>query len=145
MKFAELNEQDRIQYIKDGFILILEQLAKDPSKLKNYIKLPDKPKQVQAVVERINESMTDEQKAEVLERNKLANAKATAENEKLDGEYQKALEHYKKVEAIIGKLEKKEGCLCGSCVNLGITNSMIPNELEVLIDAARKEAEERNY
>jgi hypothetical protein len=145
MKFTELNEQERIQYIKDGFILILEQLAKDPSKLKNYIKVPEKPKQVQAVVERIIESMTDEQKSEILDRNKIAQAKAAAENEKIDAGYSTIVEHYKKVEAIITKLEKKEGCLCGSCVNLGITNSVIPNELEVLIDAARKEAEERNY
>ncbi len=89
--------------------------------------------------------MTDEQKTEVLERNKTANDKAAAENEKLEKEYNSMVEHFKKVEAIIGKLEKKEGCLCGSCVNLGITNTMIPSELEVLIDAARKEAEERNY
>jgi len=145
MRFTELNEQDRIQYIKDGFILILEQLAKDPAKLKNYIKVPDKPKQVVAAVERITESMSDEQKAEISERNKLANAKAGEENERLEKEYNGHIEHYKKVEGIIGKLEKKEGCLCGSCVNLGITSSVIPNELEVLIDVARKEAEERNY
>ena len=54
-------------------------------------------------------------------------------------------EVFNKIESIISKLQKKEGCLCGACVNVNITNSMVPPELEILIDAARKEAEERSY
>ena len=54
-RFIDLNEQDRIQYVKDGFVLILEQLAKDPSKLSNYIKL-EAPKLTVAALETIKES-----------------------------------------------------------------------------------------
>lgn len=110
-RFNELAEQDRIQYIKDGFILILEQLAKDPSKLKNYIKL-EKPKE------------------------------STPE---LEATYKAKEDAYKKIEEIVSKLQKKEGCMCGSCMNTSITNNVIAPELDVLIDAARKEAEERSY
>ena len=145
MRYNELNEQDKIQYIKDGFVLILEQLAKDPSKLNNYIKVPDKAKPIKAVVERVVDTMTDEEKTIVLERNKLANEKADAENAKLEATHKAVQEHYSKVESVVSKLEKKPGCMCGSCINLNITSSVIPPELEVLIDAARKEAEERVY
>src|SRR5271170_4714217 len=108
MRFQELNEQERIQYIKDGFILILEQLAKDPSKLKNYIKLPDKPKTVKPVIEKLADDMNDEQKTTIDERNKLATEKAAVENTRLEAEYKEAEEHLKKVEAIVTKMEKKE-------------------------------------
>ena len=109
MKFSELSDQNKIQYVKDGFVLILEQLAKEPDKLKNYIVVPEKPE--------------------------------TGKEE----EYKTKAEHFGKVANILSKLEKKEGCLCGSCINLNIVNSVIPPELEVLIDAARQEAEAKNY
>lgn len=143
-KFSELNEQDRIQYIKDGFILILEQLAKDPSKLNNYIKL-EKPKLNVPALETIKEGMSDADKKLVEDRNKIVQAKVDAENTKIETEYKTKEEVFVKVEAIVSKLQKKEGCLCGSCINVNITNNVIPPELDVLIDVARKEAEERTY
>lgn len=143
-KFTDLSEQDRIQYVKDGFVLILEQLAKDPGKLKNYIKL-DLPKLNVAAFEPILDNMTEEQKKAAQERNKLLQTKVDAENEKLTTEYKTKEDYYKKVETFVSGLKKKEGCLCGSCININITNNVIPRELEPLIDVARKEAEERNY
>ena len=143
-KFTDLNEQDRIQYIKDGFILILEQLAKDPSKLKNYIKL-DKPKLNVPALEIIKEEMTENDKKLVEDRNRIVQAKVDAENTKIETEYKTKEEVFAKVEAIVSKLQKKEGCLCGSCINVNITNNVVPPELDVLIDVARKEAEERIY
>src|SRR5271154_7306283 len=131
-KFTDLNEQDRIQYIKDGFILILEQLAKDPSKLKNYIKL-DKPKLNVPALEIIKEEMTENDKKLVEDRNRIVQAKVDAENTKIETEYKTKEEVFAKVEAIVSKLQKKEGCLCGSCINVNITNNVVPPELDVLI------------
>jgi hypothetical protein len=144
MKFSELHEQDRIQYVKDGFILILEQLAKDPTKLKTYIRL-EQPKLTVAAFESLKDSMSEEEIALVKARNVALEEKVKAANEKLTLEFKAKEEIFKKIEDIISKLQKKEGCLCGSCVNINITNSMVPPELEILIDAARKEAEERSY
>lgn len=143
-KFTDLNELDRIQYIKDGFILILEQLAKDPSKLKNYIKL-EKPKLNVAALEPIKDSMSETDRKLIEDRNRIVQAKVDAENAKIETEYKTKEEIFTKVEAIVSKLQKKEGCLCGSCINVNITNNIVPPELDILIDVARKEAEERMY
>jgi hypothetical protein len=42
-----------------------------------------------------------------------------------------------------GKLNA--GCACGGCIDFSVLNSSIPQELEVLIDFAKKEAETKNY
>jgi len=143
-KFTELAEQDRIQYIKDGFILILEQLAKDPTKLKNYIKL-EKPKPHVAVHEGIKDNMSEDEKKRVAERNQIIQEKVNAANAELEAAYKAKEDTYKKIEEIVSKLQKKEGCMCGSCMNTSITNNVIAPELDILIDVARKEAEERVY
>jgi len=143
-RFTELNEQDRIQYVKDGFVLILEQLAKDPSKLSNYIKL-EKPKLNVAAFQTINDTLTDDQKKIATIHNETLKLKVDAENEKLMSEYTAKENVFKKVEQIITAIQKKEGCVCGSCINIAITNSVIPPELDALIDVARKEAEARAY
>lgn len=145
MRFSEFNEQEQIQYIKDSFVLLLEQLAQDPTKLKNYFKLPEKPKQIKPVIERASDGASEEQKNKIIERNKLAEEKAASENEKLNSEYLKATEGFAKAEAIIKNLKKKEGCMCGSCLDVKITNSIIPPELAPLIEAAREEAKARTY
>ena len=36
-KFNDLQDADKIQYVKDEFILILEEIAKDKSKLDKYL------------------------------------------------------------------------------------------------------------
>jgi hypothetical protein len=143
-KFSDLNEQDKIQYIKDGFVLILEQLAKDPSKLKNYITV-EKPKTNVAAFEVINDTMSEEQKVVATYNNTILKDKVDTENAKLELEYVLKEGIFKKIEEIISGLKKKEGCQCGACINTNITNGTIPSELEPLIDAARKEAEERSY
>lgn len=143
-KFTELNEQDRIQYIKDGFVLILERLAKDPTKLTDYIKL-EKPKLHVAALETIKDGMSDDEKKALEARNAVVQEKVGVENTKLETEFGVKEEMFAKVVALVSKLQKKEGCLCGSCINVNITNSIIPPELDVLIDVARKEAEERVY
>lgn len=143
-RFNDLNEQDRIQYVKDGFVLILEQLAKDPVKLKNYIKL-EKPKLHVASLETVPEKVSDADKTAIESRNKTVLDKVSEQNEKLEAEFKNKEENFKKIEAIVSKLQKKEGCLCGTCINISITNSAVPPELDVLIEVARKEAEERAY
>jgi hypothetical protein len=143
-KFTELAEQDRIQYIKDGFILILEQIAKDPSKLSNYIKL-EKPTPHVAYIEPIPAHLSAADRSRLQEQNTIIQAKVDAENAKLDTEFKTKTETFKKIEAIIAKLEKKQGCMCGSCMNISITNNVIAPELDILIDVARKEAEEKAY
>jgi len=148
-KFTDLSELDRIQYVKDGFVLILERLAKDPSKLKEYIKPAEKPKLILAAIEKPSETlfsaMSAEDKKALEERNKLAEENAKVINEKAEEEFKQKEATFKKVETIITGLQKKVGCLCGSCIDINITNSVIPTELEPLIDIARKEAEERQY
>lgn len=143
-KFNDLGELDRIQYIKDGFILILEQLAKDPSKLKNYIKL-DKPKLSIPVHEQIKEGASAEEIKAITLKNKALDERTEEQNSKLEAAYKAEEESYKKIEAIVSKLEKKKSCICGSCINVNIINNTIPPELEKLIDIARKEAEEKIY
>jgi uncharacterized protein YegL len=143
-KFSDLSEQERIQYIKDGFVLLLEELAKDPSKLKSYIKL-EMPALNVAAFEPIVDWMTDEQKTAVTNRNKIVKEKVDAANEKIIADYKVKEDTYKKIESIVSGIKKKEGCICGSCININITSSIVPRELELLIDIARKEAEERTY
>lgn len=143
-KFVELSEQDRIQYVKDNVILILEQLAKDPGKLSTYIKL-EKPKLTAAALENIKDDMSDDQKRLIEERNASLKKRVDEENAKLEAAYAAKEAVFKKIEDVISKLQKKEGCLCGSCINVDITNTVLPPEFDLLIDAARKEAEERYY
>jgi hypothetical protein len=144
-KFTDLSEQDRIQYIKDGFILILESLTKDPSKLKNYIEL-EEPKLSSPMLEDVNDVNVGETEINARkERNRLIQEAVSAANDELLNKYKTKVNTFKKIEAIISGMKKKEACICGSCININITNSIIPHELEALIDIARKEAEERSY
>lgn len=143
-RFSELNELDRIQYIKDGFVLIIEQVAQDPSKLKNYIKL-EKPKLFVPALESTKDYMSDEEKKLVAERNAVVEADVLAKNKKLEEKYAADEAEMAKVAAVIASFPKEDGCICGSCLSINITSSKIPPELNVLIDAARKEAEEKAY
>lgn len=144
MKFNELSEQDKIQSVKDSFVLILSQLASDPNELKKYIKV-EEPKLQVAALERIDDNMTEDQKKSISERNTTIQAKVNEENERLQQDFDSKKATVKKVEEFVSKLEKMEGCLCGSCLNINITNSMVPQELEIFLEAARKEAENRVY
>lgn len=143
-RFIDLAEPDRVQYIKDGFIMILENLSKNPDKLKDYIKL-EKPKPLVVNLELITDSMLESDKKAVEERNKILQEKVNAENEKLIADFKLKEDNYKKIETIISKIQKKVGCLCGSCIDVAITNSSVPPELYLFIEISRKEAEERIY
>lgn len=143
-KFHDLSEQDRIQYVKDAFVDIIEKLAAEPSKLNEYIKL-DKPKHLVPASEACKDSMNEEEKASVAKRNLALKEKVELENLKLDNDY-RAKEHaHSTITKFISGLKKKEHCFCGSCFDVSLTSSAIPPEFEVIIDAARKDAEERNY
>lgn len=144
-RFTDLSEQDRIQYIKDGFVLILESLAKDPSKLKDYIKL-EEPKLVSPVLEYVDDiNATDTEIRARKARNQSVQEYVNAANDKILNAYKIKVDTFKKVESIISGMKKKEACICGSCININITNSIIPRELETLIDIARKQAEDGLY
>lgn len=144
IKFSDLSEPDKIQYIKDGFIILIENLYKNPSKLKEYIKL-EKPNQLVVNNELIIDSMSEFEKKVIEEKNKVLQEKVNIENEKIMAAFKLKEEQYKKIETILSKIQKKEGCLCGSCIDINITNSSVPPELHLFIDIARKEAEERTY
>src|SRR5258708_30244489 len=143
-RFIDLSEQDKIQYIKDGFVLILDQLAKDPSRLNNYIKLDD-PKLLVPALDQIKNEMTEDQKTKLQDKNKLAIANAEVKNLKLEAEFKLKTEAYKKIYDIASKLKKKDACLCGSCISIDIINNVLPQEFHILINVARKEAQERSY
>lgn len=144
MKFNELDDQSKIQSIKDSFILLLETISKEPAKLQSYIKL-EKPKAIVAALERIITSMTDDEKSAIEKRNVMAEEKAKLLNEAAEKDYNNNLAALEKTSAAISQLKKKINCFCGTCIDLNIGNKGIPDELEILIDIARKEAEERVY
>lgn len=141
--FKDLSEQDRVLYIKDEFMSILESLAADPNEISNYIKVEDKPKSVVPILEVVKDNMTDEEKTELLARNKLANEKADAANLKLENEYSEKIMQFEKLKEAIVKLPKNTGCMCGTCIDIQKMNSVIPPEFELLIDFAKKTAEEK--
>jgi hypothetical protein len=111
-RFSELQEQDKIQYVKDEFILILEDIAKDKGKIEKFLPLPELKKD--------------------------ANAEQQSKYEAVKAQREKVLE-------IVGGLKSRVGCLCGSCLDLNIANSVLPQELEPIVDAAKREAESKSY
>jgi hypothetical protein len=111
-RFSELQEQDKIQYVKDEFILILEDIAKDKGKIEKFLPLPELKKD--------------------------ANAEQQSKYEAVKAQREKVLE-------IVGGLTQRKGCLCGSCLDLNVSNGLIPEALEPLVDAAKHEAESKSY
>ena len=144
MKFSDLNEQDRVQCVKDGFVLILEKLSRYPSEINKYYNI-EKPKTIIPCFEQISDSLSEEDKKIISERNEKTILSANEINASNKKKYEESLEQFKKAEEIIKSLSKKEGCVCGSCIELDIINNIIPTELQFLIDFARKEAEARIY
>lgn len=174
-RFTDLHEQDRIQYIKDEFIRILELLARDPSKIKSYLPVPKTKKVIDksivsgtvvpVAIKNESEPLTSEEKNEALgalmngktedldeafakqkdEAKKLAEEILKEETRLFEEENKKYEDTVKKIEAVVSAIQKKEGCLCGTCININITSTPVQPELEALIDAARKTAEEKSY
>jgi hypothetical protein len=143
-KFNELSDADKIQYIKDGFVLIVEQLAKDPEKIKQYVNT-DQPKLATPTLETPKEGASEEEKKQLTERNEVLMKSASESNAKLETDFKKRMETFEKIKGLVSNLKKVEGCLCGGCLTIDLTNGTMPPELECIIDAARKEAEEKNY
>ena len=110
-RFSDLQEQDKIQYVKDEFILILEEVAKDHSKLDKYLPA------IEA---------------------KDKDAEQVAQSEARKVQRENVLE-------IVKNLKPKAGCLCNSCLDLNLANSVLPESLEPLIDVAKREAESKVY
>ena len=140
-KFNSLSEIDKIQSIKEEFVLLLEIIVKTPSKLKDILK-SELPKQRVAALKQIKSAMSEEEKNIVKLHNEELIARVNFENEKLN------LEFAAKEDAIIkiiSTFAKKAGCKCGLCFDAGIINSALPIELEPLLSVAKKEAEERIY
>lgn len=119
-KFNDLQDADKIQdYVKDEFILILEEIAKDKSKLDKYL---------------------PEMKAYVA--GKDSDSKLV---EKFAKEFDERKAQREKVLEIVGSLKPRVGCLCNSCLDLNLSNSVIDPCLDPLIDFAKKEAESKSY
>lgn len=128
MKFAELSDTDKIQSIKDGFVLILESVANNPDVLKEYIKVED------PILEAYKDDMSPADYKNLEEKNKVLQDKFTQQKAEFD-----------KVQSMIADLKMKTGCICGKCVDINITNNSIPPELQVLVEAARKEVQNRVF
>ena len=58
--------------------------------------------------------------------------------------YETQLERYTKAKEIIQNVNRQEGCICGTCVNIKF-GAMVPRELEPIIQAAKKQAQEATY
>lgn len=54
-------------------------------------------------------------------------------------------EYFAKTKEYLSKIGKRKGCMCGTCINLSVITASIPLELELLIDAAKKEAQDKMY
>jgi hypothetical protein len=139
MHFSELSEQDKIQAVKDQFVLIVEAIHQDISKLKHYIKF-EEPKLSSPVLEAEND--TD---LTVKERNKLAIVSNNIANEKLLTEFKAKNASYNAIVEKISSLKKKADCQCGSCLDVNLTSGIVIGELEPLIDAARIEVQAKSF
>jgi hypothetical protein len=144
-KFTDLNESDKIQAVKDKFAELIGFVSSEPEKLKDYIAVGDKPKPIVAITDPLTDKMSPAQRADVEEKNRIAEEKAKAENVRIDAEYADKATLMKKAQDVISKLAKKEGCICNTCFNVDVANGIIPPELEPLIEAARKQAESEDY
>jgi hypothetical protein len=145
MKFSDLQEAEKIQAVKDQFVSIVEMIHADNNKLKQYIKL-DQPKLPPIVLE------LDNGDPAIIARNELATTAANIANEKLLADYNSKKNAYDAILKKISSFKKKEDCQCGPpyttlgpCLDVNLTSGVINSELELLIDAARLEAQNKSY
>jgi len=141
MKFDELNEKDKIQAIKNSLALIMQFLLKHPEKISEYV-APKKPVFVEPKLESIKNDLTKKTRDEIKERNLAAIESARQINLKLEEEYNKRLSMADKVMEKLNSLRKGNAiCTCGQCFDTTILQTSLPEELELLIEAAKLEAQ----
>jgi hypothetical protein len=144
MRFAELQEQDKIQAVKDQFISIVERIHTDHNVLKLYLKIEEpKLETLPLILE------TENGDPAILARNGLARTAANITNEKIIAECNSKKAAFDAIIKRISSFKKKEDCKCpaslGFCLDVNLTSGVVNSELELLIDAARTEAQNKTY
>lgn len=140
-RFNDLTDEDKIRYTKNEFVVLVSKLARDPSKFRELLQT-QKPVVVEPNLLKITDKMSMEEKLAAQAVNNAAIAKAKEETDKMKQEEE---EFVKKAELAISKLERNVGCVCKTCFNVGALNSIVPPELEPLIDIARKQIKEKTF
>ena len=141
MKFDELDERSKIQAIKNSLALIIQYLLKHPEKISEYV-APKKPVFVEPKLEPIKKDLTTKTRNEIKERNLAAIESARQTNIRLEEEYNKRVAMANKVMEKINSLRKQNTtCSCGQCFDTTVLQTSLPEELELLIDAAKLEAQ----
>lgn len=144
MRFQELTDQAKILAIKEEFNGLIESLAGDKNKLKDYVSL-EVPKLIVPTMEKITDDLSDAEKDERVKRNNVLVEKVKADNAKLETDYKQRQESYQAIEKILSSLKTPETCMCGMCVAVDLANQPIPPELQPIVDAARKNCEAKSY
>lgn len=144
MRFSELNDQAKIDAIKNEFTKLIEILAGDKTKIKDYVSL-EAPKLFVPTLEKITDEISDFEKDARIARNNNLVEKVKADNAKLENEFKQRQDAYQKIEKIISSLGKPEVCMCGMCVAVDTSNQPIPSELQPIVDQARKNAEAMTF
>ena len=144
MRFSDLKDQAKVQAIKDEFTKLIEALAGDKNKIKDYVSL-EPPKLIVPTLEKITDDLSDFEKDARIARNNNLVEKVKNDNAKLESDFKQRQEAYQKIEKIISSLQKPEICMCGMCVAVDTSNQPIPSELQPIVDQARKNAEAMTF
>jgi hypothetical protein len=116
MRFSELQEADKVQYVKDTFALLCEVLANDPSRITEYFPI-EPPK-----------------KGAELSSAEIETARINKEIIEKVGKVLSGL-----------KPKSGCTCVGKKCIDINLLFNPINPELEPLIDVCRKYAEQRVY
>lgn len=140
-KFQTADVNGKIQLIKDSFNELIGQISNEPDKIRDILKLGEKPKPVAAIHTPLHGNESEERRKEIEGINALADTRATEETARLEQEYASKIEAVNNIGEAIKKMGKKEGCICGTCFNTEATNGSLSPDFEPLIDIARTIAE----
>lgn len=136
MKFSELSELDRIDYIKGTVINILQELASSPESI---IKYYPEPTPETFVPTKPKPGMSDLEKEELTLSNLKKEESIVKKNALAFEEYAVKLARAKE---FLSNIKKKSLCMCGHCVDDSVVNKPMPNEIDFVLEVAKKRAEE---
>jgi len=136
MKFAELNDKDKIRHVKDKYAEILGEIVADKTNLNKM--LPEPKEEPVFVRPRILDGdENDKHNQAMLKTAQDSFAAKRKEFESLKNVKAKILE-------TLAKVKEKEDCICEP-KELDIDINYIVPEFEIFIDFARARAEAQNY
>jgi DNA replication protein DnaD len=145
-KFNDLPNDQKVNQIKDRYVKIIENIARDPKNLTKYIEMPKSPVLVEPKIINIVSTMSEPERKIAAETNHKTRATADAENAKEQAAFDEKQKSQQKLLEIFAGLKPNEYCICEPKeIDLGnVLNSVIP-EFDIFIDIARKEAEAATY